>query len=110
MTFKTVQNYFWIGFAIVIISFLIYKIARNSFTDHFLGEYPQDIKAVIINEKNFMGNQPVNPKFSYSYSFRVSEKQYTGNAHDRSLKIGDTIEIEYNKDYPSINKPLHPKE
>lgn len=110
MTFKTIKNYFYISFAIAMMGYLIYKIARNSFTDHFLGENPQRIKAVIINEKNFMGNQPVDPKFSYSYSFRVSEKQYTGNTHDRSLKIGDTIEIKYNKDYPSINKPLHPKE
>lgn len=82
----------------------------NSFTDHFLGSNPQHIKAVIIDEKNFMGNHPVDPKFSYSYSFKINGTQYKGNTHDTSLKIGDTVEVEYNKDHPGINKPLHPKE
>jgi len=57
-----------------------------------------------------MGNQPVDPKFSYSYQFVIKDKSYTGNAHDTTLKVGDTVEVEYNKYHPSINKPLHPKE
>ncbi|RZK70502.1 MAG: hypothetical protein EOO85_20975 [Pedobacter sp.] len=75
-----------------------------------MGDAPQRTEAVIIDEKNFMVNQPVDPDFSYSYQFVVNGEKYTGNAHDISLKIGDTVEVEYNKDYPNINKPLHPKE
>jgi FtsP/CotA-like multicopper oxidase with cupredoxin domain len=105
-----VKDIFWIAFAIVIFGILIYKTAMNSFTDHFLGDNPQKTKAVIINEKNYMGNQPVDSKFSYSYSFEVNGQQYKGNSHDMSLRVGDTVDVEYNKDHPGVNKPLNPKE
>jgi hypothetical protein len=104
------KGVFWIAFGVFIIGFFVYKVAMNSFTDHFLGNSPQKTKAVIINEKNYMGNQPVDPKFSYSYSFEVNRQQYKGNSHDMSLRVGDTVEVEYNKDHPGINKALNPKE
>lgn len=105
-----VKNFIWILIAIAIIGLLIYKVVRNSFTDSLLGQNPQRTKAVVINEKNYMGNQPVHPGFSYSYEFEVKGEKYTGNSHDTTLSIGDTVDVEYNKDMPNINKPLHPKE
>jgi FtsP/CotA-like multicopper oxidase with cupredoxin domain len=107
---KKIKAIAWIAFAFGLLGFIIYKIALNSFTDNFLGKNPQHTKAVIIDVKNFMGNQPVDPKFSYSYSFKVNGRVFTGNAHDTTLKVGDSVEVEYNEDHPSINKPLHPKE
>jgi FtsP/CotA-like multicopper oxidase with cupredoxin domain len=107
---KKLQNLFWILLPFALVGYLIYKIAMNSFTDHFLGSNPQHIKAIIIDDKNFMPNQPVDPMFTYSYAFKISGKQYTGNSHDITLRIGDTVEVEYNKDHPNINKPLHPKD
>src|SRR5579859_6794944 len=107
---KKITNAFWILLPIVLIGYLIYKIAVNSFTDHFLGNDPKIIKAVIIDEKNYKGNEPVHPTFSYSYQFEVDSKKYIGNAHDPTLMVGDTVEVEYNKDHPGINKTLHPKE
>jgi FtsP/CotA-like multicopper oxidase with cupredoxin domain len=107
---KKINNIVWLLIPIVLVGFLIYKIAMNSFTSHFLGDKPQRTKAVIINEKNFMGNHPVDPLFTYSYKFTVDGKTYTGNSHDTALKVGDSVEIEYNKEHPRINKPLHPKE
>ncbi|WP_295673821.1 hypothetical protein [uncultured Mucilaginibacter sp.] len=106
---KKMQSLFWILLPLVLIGYIIYKIAMNSFTDHFLGSNPQRIKAITIDEKNFMGNQRVEPKFSYSYSFKVNGQLYKGNSHDTALRVGDTVEVEYNKDHPGINKPLHPK-
>ncbi|AMR32542.1 hypothetical protein A0256_20820 [Mucilaginibacter sp. PAMC 26640] len=105
-----IKNIFWIAIGVAIVGYFIYKVARNSFTDQFMGNAPQRTKAVIIDKKNFMGNQPVAPKFSYSYQFVVKGEKYTGNAHDTSLKVGDTVEVEYNKEHPNINKPLNPKE
>jgi len=105
-----IKDIFWIAVGIAIVGYVIYKIAINSFTDHFLGSNPQRIKAIIIDHRNYMPNQPVKAEFSYSYQFAVKGEKYTGNAHDNSLKVGDTVEIVYNKDYPNINKPLHPKE
>ncbi|HTE01558.1 MAG TPA: hypothetical protein VK668_19860 [Mucilaginibacter sp.] len=107
---KKIQNLFWMLLPVALIGYLGYKIAVNSFTDHFLGENPPHIKAVIIDEKNYMGNQPVKPEFTYSYQFEFNSKKYTGNSHDTSLKLGDTVEVVFNKDHPTINKPLHPKE
>lgn len=57
-----------------------------------------------------MGNHPVDPQFSYSYQFEIDGEKYTGNSHDPTPMVGDTVEVEYNKDHPGINKPLHPKE
>ena len=105
-----IKSFTWILIAIAIIGLLIYKVVRNSFTDSLLGQNSQRTKAVIINEKNYMGNQPVNPEFSYSYEFIVKGEKYTGNSHDITLSIGDTVDVEYNKDMPSINKPVRLKE
>ena len=105
-----IKNIFWIVVAIAILGYAIYKIAINSFTDHFMGSNPQRTKAVVIDEKNFMPNQPVAPEFSYSYQFEISGDKYTGNTHDTTLKVGDSVEVEYNMDYPNISKPLHPRE
>lgn len=105
-----VKNIAWIALGIALVGFFIYKVARRSLTDHLLQDNAQKAKAVIIDEKNSMGNQPVKPKFSYSYQFEVNGEKYTGNAHDTTLKIGDSVEIQYDKEHPSINKPLHSRE
>jgi len=105
-----VKNIAWITLGIVIIGFFIYKVARRSATDHALENNALRIKAVIIDERNYMGNQPVKPKFSYSYQFVINGQKYTGNAHDTTLRVGDTVEVEYSKANPSLNKPLNPKE
>lgn len=105
-----IKNIAWIVIGIVIISFFIYKVARRTVTDHVLENNAQHTKAVIIDDRNYMGNQPVKPNFSYSYQFVINGQKYTGNAHDTALRVGDTVEVEYNKDHPSINKPLNPKE
>ncbi|RWY49267.1 hypothetical protein [Mucilaginibacter gilvus] len=104
------RDWFYIILAIALVGYFITKVALNSFTDNFWGDDPQIVKAVLIDEKNFMGNQPISHGFSYSYSFTVNGKQYTGNAHDHNLNIGDSVEAVYNKKYPAINKPLHPKD
>ena len=105
-----VKNIAWIILGIAIIGFFIYKVASRLVTDHVLENNAQHIKAVIIDERNYMPNQPVKPEFSYSYQFVINGQKYTGNAHDNSLKVGDTVVVKYNKDHPSFNKPLNPKE
>ena len=103
---KKIQNLFWLLIPLVLIGYIIYKIAMNSFADQFLGSHLQHIKAVIIDKKNFMGNQPVKPEFLYSYQFIIKGEKYIGNAHDTILKVGDSVEVEYNKSHPHINRPL----
>ncbi len=105
-----IKNTAWIILGIAIIGFFIYKVGRRAVTDHVLENNALHIKAAIIDERNYMGNQTVKPKFSYSYQFVINGQKYTGDSHDPSLKVGDTVEVEYNKDHPSMNKPLNPKE
>ncbi len=107
---KRIINIAWLAIAAIIIMYVIYKIAMNSFTNHFIGSNPQKIKAVIINHRNYEPNQPVKAEFTYSYQFEINGEKYTGNSHDISLKVGDSIEVKYNQDHPSINKPLKSKE
>ena len=67
------------------------------------------IKAVIIDEKNYLGNNPVKPVYSYSYRFTIGGITYTNDSHNTNLKVGDSIEVEYVKNSPSLNKPLNPE-
>ena len=103
------KNLFWIIVGIAIVGYFIYKIGRNTVADHIPPNKAIKTKAVIIDERNYIGNQKVKPEFSYSYLFMVNDEKYQGNAHDITLKVGDTIEVEYHKDHPDINKPLNPK-
>jgi hypothetical protein len=94
-------------FAFLLVASLVYKIFKRSLTDHLLKTDAQHIKAVIIDERNYAPNDPVKPEFSYSYMFIINGKAYTNNAHDASLKIGDSIEVIYVKNWPSLNRALH---
>ncbi len=99
----------WIFFGIAIVLYCIASIIKNSFTRLLIGEGGEVTKVVIINEKNYMPNQSVKARFSYSYQFVVNGNRYTGNSHDTTLMIGDSVEIEYNKNFPSFNRPLNTK-
>jgi hypothetical protein len=94
---------------IAIVGLLIYKIGRNQAAQHISKDNSVHIKAVIINDRNYMGNQKVKPQFSYSYEFTVGGEEYTGNSHDSTLRVGDTVEVEYDKEHSNINRPLNPK-
>lgn len=107
---KKIKDIAWIVVGFAFICFFIYKVTIRVLTDHLLKNNAQITKAVIIDERNYNGNSRVKLDFSYSYQFESNGKTYTGNAHDPSLKIGDTIEIEYVKDFPSLTRPVHPKE
>ncbi len=64
-------------------------------------------KAMIIDKRNYLGNSPVSYQLAYSYSFYVKGKEYVNNSRDHTLKIGDSLTIEYVPDDPSINQPIH---
>lgn len=107
---KKIQNIAWIIVGIGVVLYVVVRIALNSFTGNFMGDEPQKIKAVIIDKRNYLPNQPVKSEFSYSYQFEINGKQYTGNSHNTGLKVRDSIEVEYNKEHPDINRPLKQKE
>jgi hypothetical protein len=100
-----IKDYTWIAIVFILFGYLFYKIAVNSFTDHFLGDDIRVIKAVIIDDKKYLPNQPVKSEFTYSYQFTVNGQRCTGNSHDTTLMVGDSIDVKFNKNHPSINKP-----
>jgi len=79
-------------------------------TNHLLLNSSIHIKAIIIDDQNYLGNNPVKPIFSYSYKFTINGKEYTNDSHDINLKIGDSVEVEYVKDWPIFNRPIHKRE
>lgn len=104
-----IKDIAWVTFIIVVLGYFVYLFVKRSLTDHIPKDSPH-MNAVIIDSRNYNGNSPVRNDYTYSYSFNVNGKTYTGDSHDQTLKVGDSVEIEYNKNYPSINKPVHPKE
>jgi hypothetical protein len=105
-----VKNAFYILLTFLILGYFIYRIFHRVLTDYFLNSNAQITKAVIIDDKNYLPNSYVKFPYSYSYEFKINGKIYKNDSHDSTLKIGDSIEIEYYKKWPSFNKPLHPKE
>src|ERR1700727_3138941 len=101
---KKMSDIFWIAFAIAVTGYLVYDIGKRFFTDHIPAKNIRYTKAVIIAIKNYDPNDRVNSDYHYSYSFVVDGKTYQADSHNPALKIGDTVEIEYNKDHPDLNK------
>jgi len=107
---KKFTDKLWLILGICALVYCIYGFSKRALTDFLVDDKAIHTKAVIIDDKNYYPNQPVNPDFSYSYQFEVDGKKYIGNAHDKSLYIGNIIEVKYYKTLPFFNKPLNPKE
>ena len=104
---KKLSDIFWIAFAIAATGWLIYSIRKRFLTDHISKNNMRYTKAVIINIKNWDPNDRVNSDYHYSYRFVVDGKTYEADSHDPALKVGDTVEIEYDKNHPDLNKLAH---
>ena len=107
---KKINNIAWLIFSAVMICYLIYLVGKRFLTDHISENNIRYTKAIIITQKNYDINNRVTSDYAYSYSFMINGKTYTGNSHDGTLRIGDSVEIEYDKDHPNLNKSLHPKQ
>lgn len=107
---KKISNFIWSFLAIIILGSFFYKLLHRALTDFLLRNNPQIIKAVIIDEKNYLPNHNIAHIFSYSYSFKINSITYTNNSHDKTLKIGDSTDVEYVRNWPGFNRPLHQNE
>jgi hypothetical protein len=107
---KKISDIFWLAFAIVGIGYVVYLFGKRFFTDHIPESNIRYTKAVIINIKNYDPNDRVNTDYHYSYRFVVDGKTYEDDSHNPALKVGDTVEVVYDKNHPGLNKLAHPKE
>ncbi|HVX48599.1 MAG TPA: hypothetical protein VHB48_00525 [Chitinophagaceae bacterium] len=96
--------------AILIVLFCAGYIFKNVFihllTNYYLKKGGVHVRAVIIDKKNFIGTHNVGDEFTYSYRFSVNGDAFENNSNDEKLKVGDSIEVEYVKDWPSLNRPI----
>ncbi len=92
------------------VGYFIYLVAKRFRTDHISENNIVYSRAVVTSEKNYEMNHRATSAFTYSYSFVIDGETYTGNSQDKTAKVGDTIDVEYDKSNPTLNKPLHPKE
>lgn len=90
-----------------IFGYIGFKLVGGLHKQNALEQRTVHIKAIIINERNYFGNSPVTQQFAYSYSFNINGKRYSNNSKDPSLKVGDSIMIEYVPSDPAINQPLN---
>lgn len=103
--FSLIKKYYVLIFFVTLFFSIIYEIGYRGLKNYFLKNKAIQCKAIIVNEKNYYGNSPVSHEFSYSYSFEIDGTIYKRNSNDSSLKLGDTILIEYVNFYPSFNRP-----
>ena len=91
-------------FAGIAIYFFVGILIRGIVKSYLLDKNPTIIKAVIVNEENYWGNSPVSKTFSYSYEFIVDGKAYREDSRNTSLKIGDSVIVEYVESFPNFSR------
>lgn len=79
---------------------------HNTTRNNALEGKTAQIRAIVIDEKNFYGNSPVSQTFSYSYRFSLNGKEYRGNTRDTDLRVGDSLTIKYVPENPEYNEPI----
>jgi hypothetical protein len=103
------SDYFYLLLGAGIIIYAAYRISYNAIADHILTSGTKQLKAVIGYDKNFTGNSPVSNTFSYSYVYTVNGVTYKGNSYDPKLQPGDTVDIVYSPEHPSMSKMVERK-
>jgi hypothetical protein len=103
---KKIKDIFPLIFVVVVFSVFIYKCVSGNRSVKMLATESEQLKAIIISEKNYFPNSPVSHEFSYSYQFNLRGRSYKGNSLDSKFKIGDSILIKYVKSDPSISAPV----
>ena len=90
----------------------LYNFGYAFLNNQLVDENAIHINGVIINEENVQskGGHIGDGDIALSYEFVVNGVKYSGDSHDRSLKVGDSVEVKYYKNCPYFNKPAHSKE
>jgi hypothetical protein len=97
-----------IGIAgLFLVGVFVFKTCRGVISAQLLKTRAVYIKAVVIDKKNYNPNENIPDGFSYSYRFYVEGKAYEGNALDKALHIGDSVQVEYVRGWPSMNRAEH---
>lgn len=102
----TLRDIFGLIMFVAILVFCVKTCVRGMSRNNALEGKTKEIRAVVIDKRNYFGNSPVSQEFSYSYKFSINNKAYEGNTRDSNLLIGDSITIRYALENPEYNEPL----
>lgn len=91
---------------LIMFGYIFYKVGKRQLTEYLLKHDAQRSRAVIIDEKNYMGNSPVSHEGSYSYLFYSNGEAYKNDSKDPKLQVGDSIDIEYVKYWPGLSRRI----
>lgn len=101
-----IKTYFTVVILIAFVAYWAWVFISRAVKIHRLKSNSKVVKAVIIDERNYMGNSPVSHEYSYSYQFEVNGKTYTGDSKDSKFKPLDTILVKYVTENPALNEPV----
>jgi hypothetical protein len=89
-----------------VVGYILYVTGRKILTECLLRRDAIQTRAIIIDEENYIGSKPLSPNRSYSYCFYVNGESYTNDSKDPKLQVGDSIDIEYVRYWPSLNRRI----
>lgn len=63
------------------------------------------VKAIVVDERDYLPNSPVLHEFYYEYLFTVNRAVFKGSTKSHDYKPGDSIMVEYVIQNPQYNRP-----
>ena len=99
-----IKKYYVLSVIFIVILFFPSLFIYRNVKTYCINNYNQEVKAVLVDERNYFGNSPVLHEYSYSYSFFIEKENYKGNSFNSALSVGDSITIEYCKFFPNFNR------
>lgn len=108
--YKKARGYLIALISLTFLAAYFYGALKGMITAYLLKSRAVFIKAVVIDSKNYNPNSDIPDGFSYSYRFFINSVPYEGNALDKTLRIDDSVEVEYVRGLPSLNHAVHAKE
>src|SRR5580693_3724873 len=101
----TFKDYFVILFIVGVFGYFVYKVAWYAHQKSVLNSgNTVKVKAVIIDERNYYGKRNGISRYSYYYMFNVKGIAYKGDSHTDTLKVGDSLLIEYSPEHPNYSR------
>ncbi len=84
---------------------MIYLFRENIIYTPILNIFSsKNIKGQIINDKHYKRRGQFTNQFTYFYKFSVNGKDYSNPSYDEKYKVGDSVLVEYNENFPFINR------
>ncbi|WP_288955648.1 hypothetical protein [uncultured Polaribacter sp.] len=104
--FKRIKHKLTLCLIFLPIIYLLFLLGNGIVKDFiFNSDKLKTIEATIIDKKNYLYNDKVQHRFSYSYEFYLNRKRYENDSQKHNkYKVGEIILVEYHPEYPIYNR------